>query len=83
MFTPCWSPVFTGYQPQLFFWVAGCVLDSFTGNLGPLFLTSSPWFHPCMVPEDLQEGAALSALEPTGEEPASTTAEVAEGTSDV
>ena len=30
-----------------------------------------------MVPEDLPEGAALSAPEPTGEEPASATAEVA------
>ena len=36
-----------------------------------------------MVPEDLSEGAALSAPEATGEEPASAAAEVAEGTSDV
>ena len=36
-----------------------------------------------MVPEDLQEEAALSASDPAVEEPAPTTAEVAEGTSDV
>ena len=36
-----------------------------------------------MVPEDLQEEAAFSASDPAVEEPAPTTAEVAEGTSDV